>query len=132
MCLSVCVCLCVSVCVCLSVCVCKSKTKVGSVNRKLLYESKLLCDYANNTNQKIFNYIQSNRRQAAIPHTVFFDYRFLTNDHDKANLFNEFFQSVFKSSNIPPPDSSFLYQLLILFWETSLSLRLMCTLPSPT
>ena len=72
----------------------------------MLYESKLICDYAHNSNQKIFNYIRSIRRQASIPNTVFFDDRFSTNDHDKANLFNEFFQSVFKSSNIPPPDSS--------------------------
>ena len=75
-------------------------------NVKVLYESKLICDYAHNSNQKIFNYIRSIRRQASIPHTVFFDDRFSTNDHDKANLFNEFFQSVFKSSNIPPLDSS--------------------------
>ena len=56
--------------------------------------------------KNFFSYIQSIRRLASIPHTVFFNDRFSTNDHDKANLFNEFFQSVFKSSNIPPPDSS--------------------------
>ena len=80
------------------------------INSDLLYESKLVCDY--NTNQKIFNSIRSIHRQAFIPHIVFFDDRFSTNDMTiKANLFNEFFQSVFTSSNIPPPDSSSLYTI---------------------
>ena len=84
----------------------ESRFQQHVIKAKVLYESKLIHDFAHNTNQKIFKYIRSISRQASIPHTVFFDDRFSTNDHDKANLFNDFFQSVFKSSNIPPPDSN--------------------------
>ena len=71
--------------------------------------------------KKIFNYLRSIHRQASIPHTVFFDHRFSTNDYDKANLFNEFFQSVFKSSNIPPLDSSSLPTLHITLDKMSIT-----------
>ena len=52
-------------------------------------------------------------------------YRFSTNDHDKANLFNELCLNQVIFHHLTPvfyTNSSY-----ILFWETSLSLRLMCT-----
>ena len=72
--------------------------------KSILYELKLICDYAHNTNKKIFNYIWLNRRQASIPYTVFWWLFF--NQRSWPNLFNGLFYFVFKSSNISPPDSS--------------------------
>ncbi len=72
--------------------VCKSK-----------FEADLVNNHAKSNSNKIFSYIRSISKQASIPPTVFYETKSASNDGDKANLFNHFFQSVFKPSRIVYP-----------------------------
>ena len=64
------------------------------------YETDLVASI-NNKNSLIYKYIRSITKSSTIPSTVFHDSTSATTDVDKANLFNQFFFSVFKSCSPP-------------------------------
>ena len=69
------------------------------------HESKLIDDFATTNQPKIFSYIRSLTKSDPIPHTVYYNDNSTTNDKQKASLFNNYFYSVFTTTNInePPP-----------------------------
>ena len=69
------------------------------------YESKLINDFATTNQPKIFSYIRSLTKSDPIPHTVYYNDNSTTNDKQKTSLFNNYFYSVFTTTNInqPPP-----------------------------
>ena len=64
------------------------------------YETNLVASL-NNNNSSIYKYIKSITKSGIILSTVFHDSTSATTDVDKANLFNQFFFSVFKSCSPP-------------------------------
>ena len=74
---------------------------------KMNYESKLVHDFACNKNPKLYSHIRSVTRQNHLPQQLTLDHRIATTDEEKANLFNEYFFSVYSthSSFTAPPCS---------------------------
>ena len=70
---------------------------------KLNYESHLVSTFAVNKNYKIFNYLHSLTTQNTLPATVCSGSLTASSDVDKANLFNQYFHSVFTRSNYSLP-----------------------------
>jgi len=69
------------------------------------YESKLISDFATTNQPKIYSYIRSLTKSDPIPCTVFYNNSRATNDKHKASMFNNYFYSVFTTTDInqPPP-----------------------------
>ena len=69
---------------------------------KLDYESTLISNSSSVNSNKIYKYIKSITKSNHIPSTVNLDSSIANTDFDKANLFNQYFYSVFhNSSNLP-------------------------------
>ena len=68
------------------------------VEAKLQYESNLALAYAHS---KIFQYISSIKGHDRYPTSMFYNEKQATSDSDKAQLFNEYFYSVYTSGNQP-------------------------------
>ena len=64
------------------------------------YETVLISNYANHSNPAIYHYIRSSTKSATIPSTVYLDATSANSDLSRANLFNQYFYSVFTS--LPP------------------------------
>ena len=62
---------------------------------KTNFEANLINNFAFNNESKIYKYIKSLNKSDSIPLTVFFQENVATRDMDKANLFNQFFFSIF-------------------------------------
>ena len=73
---------------------------------KTNFEANLINNFAFNNESKIYKYIKSLSKSDSIPLTVFFQENVATRDIDKANLFNQFFFSIFTSnlSSLPSYD----------------------------
>ena len=69
-----------------------------------VYESELINNFAIANQSKIFSYIRSLTKSDPIPHIVYND-NSATNDKQKVSLLNNYFYSVFTTTNInqPPP-----------------------------
>ena len=73
---------------------------------KASYERRLINDFARTNNSRIYKYLGELRRGSDIPSTVHDDVASASASKDKANLFNNYFHSVFTVSNfsLPPWD----------------------------
>ena len=81
----------------------KSEYSNKILHAKSMYESQLVQSFAGPHNAKIFDYVRSLSRKSSIPVTVFLNDLSATSDIEKAELFNNFFHSVFtKSPSILP------------------------------
>ena len=69
------------------------------------YERKLINDFAFKSQSKIYKYIRNIKKSTSIPATVNFGEASATDDVNKAMLFNEFFYSVFSTSNLMPANN---------------------------
>ena len=69
------------------------QSKISSA--KLDFESSLISNFASNNNNKIYKYLKSISKSNNLPTTVHLDANI---DFDKANLFNQYFYSVFHNS----------------------------------
>ena len=73
-------------------------TKQLLATARIQYDQDLIKNSSPN-NSKIYQYIRSLKQSESIADTVFLDSQIAKNDGDKANLFNNFFYSVFTNSN---------------------------------
>jgi len=67
------------------------------------YESKLIQDFADTNQAKIFRYIKDLTKSDYIPQRLFNNDCDATDDIDKATMFNNYFYSVFTSSSTTSP-----------------------------
>ena len=72
-------------------------------NAKVNYEHNLVQDFAFRKNYKIYEYINSLKKEDLLPSSMFNDTSEATSDQDKASLFNEYFYSVFTPSSFDTP-----------------------------
>lgn len=70
---------------------------------KSVYESKLIHDFSSTNQSEIYRYIRSLTTSHSIPSTIYSGSSSALDDHNKATLFNQYFYSVFSSSNIDLP-----------------------------
>ncbi len=82
----------------------ESKFSQQVTEAKAEYETNLINQYATNKGSKVFDYIRSIKKSSNFPNTVVLNDVSASSDINKATLFNTFFRSVFKSSNIPFPN----------------------------
>ena len=66
------------------------------------YESQLVLNFAHSHNNKIYQYISSIRGQANLPTQMFLKSFKVSNNQEKAQLFNNYFYSVFYTDNNTP------------------------------
>ena len=66
------------------------------------YESQLVLKFAHSHNNKIFQYISSIRGQGNIPTQMSHNSCQASNNQEKAQLFNNYFCSVFSTDNDNP------------------------------
>ena len=76
------------------------------------YESNLVSQFASNNVSGLHRYIQQMLKRHLLPVSMSLDGNTVTDDGDKASLFNEYFYSVFSSSNLPDIPSSSLGPVL--------------------
>ena len=69
---------------------------------KLDYESSLVHNFASTNSSKIYDYIKSITKSNHMPSSVNFNSSTASTDHDKANLFNLYFHSVFHNPSCLP------------------------------
>lgn len=62
---------------------------------KVLYEAKLVSDFAHGSNYKIYHYINQILKRDSLPLSMQFNSRAVSDDKSKAGLFNEYFESVY-------------------------------------
>ena len=67
------------------------------------YEQSLIHNYATTKDSKIFRYIKEFTKSHVLPPQLHTDSATAVSDFDKAELFNEYFQSVFTHSNFTLP-----------------------------
>ena len=63
------------------------------------FENKLICDFPNQ--HKVYRYIRNITETKSMPQTLYFDTKGGNNDTENANLFNEFFYSIFTRNSAP-------------------------------
>ena len=83
------------------------QTKIRSAKDN--YESNLVASFTNTNNSKIYKYIRSLSKSNPIPPTMHHNGIFVNTDSDKANIFNDYFYSVFTQSSpdyLPPSDTA--------------------------
>ena len=80
----------------------ESKLQQSMVQAKSDYESQLVLNFAQSHNNKIFHYISSIRGQPNLPAQMFHNSFQASNDQEKAQLFNDYFYSVFSTDNDTP------------------------------
>ena len=84
------------------------QTKISSA--KANYESDLITSFANNNNSKVYKYIRSLTKSHTIPPTLHHGSIVADSDADKANIFNNYFYSVFTQAStdlsLPTKNSS--------------------------
>ena len=84
----------------------ESKLHHDISNARVTYESRLVSNFAFSNDFAIYNYIKSFSNCRGIPPTVSHGSVSATSPTEKANLFNEFFYSVFNSTSVSFPSSS--------------------------
>ena len=93
-----------------------SKQKSCS-SAKTNYESDLITAFMNNNNLRVYKYIRSLTKSHAIPPTQHHDSIVADSDIDKANIFNEYYYSVFTQAatnqSLPIDNSSHLSNINI-------------------
>ena len=62
---------------------------------KANYESDLIMAFANNNNPRVYKYIRSLTKSHIIPPTLHYNCKIADSNIDKANMFNDYFYSVF-------------------------------------
>ena len=85
-----------------------SELQYAMAEAKSDYESKLISDYAYTHNNKIYQYISSLKGQDNFPIQMFHNNQQACKDHEKAQLFNNYFYSVFSSDTSTPVSESVL------------------------
>ena len=70
----------------------------NAATAKSTYETDLITNFATNSNPNIYRHIRSFTKSATIPPTVYFNDTSASSNTSRANLFNQYFYSVF----IPP------------------------------
>ncbi len=65
------------------------------------FQSQLVQNFSFKNSTPIFNYIRSSTKQSTLSPVMFLDSKQETTDPGKAEIFNEFFQSIFTSDNNP-------------------------------
>ena len=68
------------------------------------YETNLALTYSHSNNNRIFQYISSIKGQDHYPIEMSYNDKLASSDSDKAQIFNEYFYSVFSDSNPPIDD----------------------------
>jgi len=77
---------------------------------KSSYETSLITNYVNSSNPAIYRYIRTFTKSASIPPTIHFESTTASSDASRANLFNQYFYSVFTApSTTPHPPSASLH-----------------------
>ena len=71
---------------------------------KANFESLFINNFAFNNDSKIYQYVRSLSKSASTPSTIFFQSNTAIMDMDKANLFNQFFFSIFTQSSCSLPN----------------------------
>ena len=84
----------------------KSAIAIAESNfESMVMECKSMVNAYDSSNcPKIFNYLHSLSKESLTPSSIFYESKSASEDRNKAELFNEFFQSVFKPSRISFPD----------------------------
>ena len=77
-----------------------TQDKIDTAN--LDYESSLVHNFASTNSSKIYDYIKSIIKSNHMPSSVNFNSSTASTDHDKANLFNLYFHSVFHNPSCLP------------------------------
>ena len=84
---------------------------------KTNYESDLITAFANNNNSRVYKYIRSLTKSHTIPPTLHHNSMVADSDIDKANMFNDYFYSVFTQAttnqSFPIDNSSHLSNISI-------------------
>ena len=91
-----------------AVAIAESKFETLVSESKLNYERAMVEKYASLYCPMIYNYIRSLSKESFTPSSVFYVSNSASTDGDKADIFHDFFQSVFKTNRIPLPDLEFL------------------------
>ncbi len=78
----------------------------GMVVAKSSYEAKLVDEFAFNSNNKIYKYINSILKNNNLPVSMCHNEHTVSSDQDKATLFNTFFESVYSKSDTTHPLNS--------------------------
>ena len=73
---------------------------------KLEFEDHLVATFAHNNSSKIYSYIRTLSRNSGLPPVMYLDSISATTNSDKAELFNQFFHSVFSSTTFTLPPTS--------------------------
>ena len=81
----------------------ESLLQANIAEAKLNYESHLVSTFAANKNYKIFNYMHCLTTHNSLPATIRSDSSEASSDMEKANLFNQYFHSVFTRRNYSLP-----------------------------
>ena len=91
------------------------QAKISSA--KTNYESDLITAFANNNNSRVYKYIRSLTKSHTIPPTQHHDSIVADSDIDKANMFNDYYYSVFTQAatnqSLPIDNSSHLSNISI-------------------
>ena len=72
----------------------------ASKGAKSNYEQSLIYNYAANRDPKIYQFIKQFSKSHTLPPQLHLDAKVVNTDHDKAELFNQYFYSVFTKSGI--------------------------------
>ena len=81
----------------------EKQTSAVITSTKLAYESKLVNEFAQKENNRIYKYIRSFTKQSSLPSSLHYESKRESESYGIATIFNEFFQSVFTN---PYPTSS--------------------------
>ena len=76
--------------------------QLNAITAKSTYESTLINKYAPPSDPAIYHYIRAITKSGSIPPTVYLDNASASSDESKANLFNQYFYSVFTASYQEP------------------------------
>ena len=76
--------------------------QVAMTKAKSDYESNLILKFAHIHHNKIYQYISNIKGQDNFPTQMFYNNQHTCNDQEKAQLFNNYFYSVFSTDSITP------------------------------
>ena len=85
------------------------------------YESRLIISFANTNNSKIYKYIRSVSKSSSIPSTMYSNSTSANTELEKANIFNDYFYSVFTQapSDFSTPGSTAIVSINISISEVN-------------
>ena len=88
----------------------EKKLQILMKEAKLNYEATLVQQFSYSNNSRIFQYISSLKKQSTLPLTMSFNNSNANSDYDKAELFNDYFFSVFTA--LTPTQSQIQTQMI--------------------